>query len=141
MNVNFSITKVLVSPGASDSANVVAKVFWAVAIERNGLESRGIGETLLDPPGGSPFVEYGQLTEQQLIDWVRAKEGGKTFIDMLTSIHEPILDRMEKERGLKEAVLPFAPAASASQSAAQQAVSEIYQGPKAVSGVIPTVIL
>jgi hypothetical protein len=137
MNVKFSITRALVKPGDGTRTNVVAKVFWDVTFERNGLESKGMGFTLLDAPEGPSFVEFDQLTEQQLVDWVRAKEGGQTYIDMLTAIHEPILDRLETERGLKEAVLPFAPAASASQ----QSVSEIYQGPKAVAGVIPTVIL
>jgi hypothetical protein len=138
MNPKFSIVKVLVNPGAGNLTNVVGKVSWEVVFERNGLESKGFGDTLLDAPAAPSFVEYDQLSEQQLIDWVLAKEGGQQFIDMLTAIHEPILDRLVRERGLKEAVLPFATAA---QPAAQQAVTEIYQGPKAVAGVIPTVIL
>jgi hypothetical protein len=138
MNIKFTITKAMTRPHVNGLADVIGKVFWEVTFEQDGLKSKGVGETVLDAPTSESFVEFAQLTEQQIIDWVIAKEGGEAFVNMLTGIHNPILERLAQERGLQEVVLPFA---SEAQSVNQQAASAIYQGPKAVAGVIPTVIL
>ena len=135
MSVNFKVLKAFSVP-SSNGNTVIGKVHWTVAIEDDGVVSMGGGDTILGAPSEDGFIAFENLTEQQLIDWVVAKEGGQGFVDMLSSLHQPNIARLKLERGMQEVVLPFAlPAAPVTP-----AVAEIYQGPKAVAGVIPTVI-
>lgn len=134
ITTSFKVKQAFVNPLLNGMPNVIGKVIWSADITRNGVTSLAMGETLLDEPASDSFIEFDTLTEQQITDWVLAKEGGQAFIDMLVGIHAPNLDRLDRERGLQEAVLPFAAAASPLAAPARASG-------KAPAGVIPTVIL
>ena len=101
MNVTFSIAKTLVWPEKNAMQNVVGIVYWECTFERNGATSKSGGETLLDVPTDT-FIPFDQLTEQQIVEWVIAKEGGVNFINMLKEINEPYLAYAESQMGLVE---------------------------------------
>ena len=87
----FHITELRALPQVEGLADVIAVVAWQVVFARDGQQSFGGGETRLNPPDGSNFTPITQVTEQQVIDWVVAKEGGDEFLQMLYGVHDPVL--------------------------------------------------
>jgi len=88
---SFHITELRALPQVDGLADVVAVVSWQVVFTRDGQQTFGGGETHLNPPDGSNFTPITQVTEQQVVDWVVAKEGGDEFLQMLYGIHEGAL--------------------------------------------------
>jgi len=102
MDTKFSVRKMYVFPKKGDNVNVVGKVDWAVTFSRNGVTSTGVGETLLGTDNIEYFVPIDEITENVVIQWVIAKEGGQQFIQRLQQIHEPNLQYQEKMAGMVE---------------------------------------
>lgn len=94
MDYVFKIDNITGYPELNGMANVVATVYWTCTFTKGDGTSLGGGITMLDTSNldAANFVAIGDVTEQQVIDWVIAKEGGKGFIDMLNQIHEPLCD-------------------------------------------------
>ncbi len=107
MNLTFKITGVLALPQLAEHENVVARVDWAVAAQEGSLFSKGGGQTLLDTTEITDFVPADQLTEEQLIQWVIAAEGGQKFLDDLTAFHVALLKQRVLETEAVALELPF----------------------------------
>lgn len=90
MNYKFKIDNITGFPEHNGLTNVIATVYWSIAFENNGGNSLAGGETVLNLSNIDPatYIAVQDVSEQQIIDWVLAIEGGQEFIDKLWSIHE-----------------------------------------------------
>jgi hypothetical protein len=100
MNTNFSIIKVF-AKNTSTNQTIISKVVWQVIFSEGNAESIGAGETFLPTPiDESTILPIDQITSDQIIQWVIEQEGGQSFVDHLTAIHEPMLRLKQQELGL-----------------------------------------
>jgi hypothetical protein len=93
MNHTFKIIGLHTLPAHGGHSDVLAKVNWEMVFTQDGHDSVSAGETMLDVDSISSFTPFAEVTEQQVEDWVIAKEGGAAFISMLEGIHGPIFAR------------------------------------------------
>lgn len=107
MNTKFSVLQVF-AKDADTTQPIIAKVIWQVIFSEDGVESTGAGETLLPAPvNGEPFTPIDQVTEDQIIQWVIAQEGGQEFVDRLIAIHTPALEIKKRQLGLSPVTMSF----------------------------------
>lgn len=72
---NWTVTDLLVKPQVDGLTDVVYIVNW-LATDTDGVnEVRKGGKTEVPLPAGGTFVPYDQLTEAQVIDWVKSTLG------------------------------------------------------------------
>ena len=100
MNIEFTIKKTYVFPQRGELTNVIGKVDWDVRVSEGLAESFGAGETLLDVDAITNFVPAQQVTDAQLIEWVKAAEGGEAFLQTLRQVHGPHLAWKQRQIGL-----------------------------------------
>lgn len=93
-NYEFLITDIKVYPMVGSLQNVIGWVKWNIVFTKDGFKSVSEGETYLENPDPTAFVDVSAVSKEDIKQWVIAKEGGKGFIDMLSSIHAPILNDM-----------------------------------------------
>lgn len=108
MNIEFTIKKAYVFPQRGEHTNVIGKLDWEVRLSEGLAESFGIGETLLNVDNLSGFTPADQVTNEQMIEWVKAAEGGEAFLNMLRDIHAPHIAYKQREIGL----VPWQPSAA-----------------------------
>ena len=100
MNIEFTIKKVYVFPQRGEHTNVIGKLDWEVRLSEGLAESMGMGETLLDVDNIANFVPAEQVTNEQMIEWVKAAEGGEAFLMTLRQIHAPHIALKSRQLGL-----------------------------------------
>jgi hypothetical protein len=125
MNHTFHITGLFTLPTHGALSNVLAKVQWEIVFAQDGHESIAGGETLLDVDNIEQFTPFEQVTAAQVSDWVLTKEGGQTFIDMLTDIHKSILEQKAVDAKVVKATPSFQLAQPASVPSVTYDLSQI----------------
>ena len=100
MDLVFNITEIYVFPAIGEYTNVVGKVIWKYYAEQDEVRAFGAGETLLNVDNIENFVDIESLTEDDIIDWVIATEGGEAFKAALRTNLQPIIDQLIREKGL-----------------------------------------
>jgi len=64
----------------------VTKAEWEVILEDSGHTSRAIGSTSFTPdPSADSFIAYTELTENKVIEWVKAQEDVDAIETYLTT--------------------------------------------------------
>jgi len=116
MNHTFNITGARVIPQVGEHKDVLAKINWTVEFEKNGFKSFGAGETMLDVSAIESFTPLDQVSKEQMVAWLVAKEGGDAFIEMLTGIHGQMIAAKELDAGSVPVDLPFIAAPAPHQS-------------------------
>ena len=107
MNHTFNITGARAIPQVGEHKNVLAKINWTVEFEKNGFKSFGAGETMLDVSAIESFTPLDQVSKEQMVAWLVAKEGGDAFIEMLSDMHGKMIDAKILEAQSVPLDLPF----------------------------------
>lgn len=68
---NWTVTSMLVKPQADGFADVVYMVNWIASDTDGTNEARRGGKTEVPLPAGGTFVPFDQLTEAEVIGWVK----------------------------------------------------------------------
>jgi predicted transcriptional regulator len=100
MNIQFTIKKIYVFPQSGQFTNVIGKLDWEVRVSEGLAESFGVGETLLNTDNITNFVPVEQVTEAQMIEWLKQAEGGEQFLQTLQAIHAPQVAWKARQFGL-----------------------------------------
>lgn len=93
----FKKLKVLVDPTITSHQNVISRIYWKITFTDGVSESAAIGATDVDVQNLDNFIEIQNVTDETIEKWVTAKEGGDTFIQMLSGIHTQIINRKTSE--------------------------------------------
>lgn len=92
MTHTFKITNIKVFSNAIEKDRICF-VSWLIEFEKQGFISVGAGETVLDTSSTvENFIPIENVTQEQIKSWVINKEGGDSFMEVLTKIHETNLD-------------------------------------------------
>ena len=76
MATTWSITNMVTLPDVQGQINYVWNVMWKCAVTDSGEITSMISTVVLDPETTSnPYVPYNQLTEAQVVQWVKDKLG------------------------------------------------------------------
>lgn len=96
----WQITKLDVVPSFNNLNNVVLNVHWKLTLTYQGITDSIEGVYPLDAPIQETFVDYNNLTEQQVLDWIFnapiIKERFKYPLDK-ASIEKLLLDRLKQK--------------------------------------------
>jgi len=133
----FKIQRVQTLPQVNEHTNVVVRVHWTVEFLADGIQSLGAGDTVLDTTAIESFTPVDQITEQQMVDWVVAAEGGQAFLDSLGNFHAQQIRRGQIDAQAVDANLPFV-AADAAESSGSSVFAPIFPTP--TSGSIGTTV-
>lgn len=69
----------------------VIKAYWLVRLEQDGHQATASGSTEFKPdPDATEFVPYENLTEQNIIDWVKEKLGQEKLAAISTDLDAQI---------------------------------------------------
>jgi hypothetical protein len=71
----WKITGVKILPQAEGQVDVVSKVAWVAKLSEADKTASECGDVRLEYTAGNNFVPFEQLTEEQLVDWVKAALG------------------------------------------------------------------
>lgn len=71
----WKITGIKVLPQVEGQVDVVSKVAWVAKLSEADKTASECGDARLEYTAGSTFVPFEQLTEEQLVDWVKAALG------------------------------------------------------------------
>ena len=71
----WKITGIKVLPQAEGQVDVVTKVGWRATLSEADKTASECGDARLEYKAGSKFVPFDQLTEEQLVGWVKAALG------------------------------------------------------------------
>lgn len=88
MASNWTVNTILVYPQLEGQQNVVFLVNWSATLESDGFLARVNGEQIVTGTGS--FTPYENLTEAQVIQWVRATMGDDQVANTETSLVEQI---------------------------------------------------
>lgn len=116
MKHTFTITGARAISQVGEHKNVLAKINWTVEFEKNGFKSFGAGETMLDVSAIESFAPLDQVSKEQMVAWLVAKEGGDAFIEMLAGVHGQIIAAKELDAQSVPVDLPFITAPAPHQS-------------------------
>lgn len=96
----WQVTKLDVVPLLNNLSNVVLNVHWKLTLTYQGITDSIEGVYPLDPPSQETFVDYNNLTEEQVLDWIFnapvIKERFKYPLDK-ASIEKILLDRLKQK--------------------------------------------
>lgn len=87
--------------------NSVARVRWVCVMQRNGVKLVTGGQTDLDAPSGTGFIDIGALEAQQVVDWVIEKNGGESWLSGYLAAHDSALTEQEQFAGLEAWRIPL----------------------------------
>lgn len=84
--MDWKVTGDLVTATIDGQQNVVVQVPWACSTSQDGVTVNMKGKTDLAYTPGSPFIQYQDLTEAEVIGWVQAALGpaGVSFYESKT---------------------------------------------------------
>ncbi len=116
MKHTFNITGARVIPQVGEHKDVLAKINWTIEFEKSGFKSFGAGETILDVSVIESFMPLDQVSKEQMVEWLVAKEGGDAFIEMLSGIHGQIIDAKILDAQSVPVDLPFITAPAPQQN-------------------------
>lgn len=99
--VTLELVKFFVWPEKNGQQNVVGRVDWQITFLRNGAQSRGSAQTLLNVDDLSNFVDVNQLTEDQILTWAYNTQGAEVYLNFIyNEVHNSNLNFLEKQIGL-----------------------------------------
>lgn len=103
---SFQIEEVNVYPEHNGQQNVIRRVIVRVTFSKDGAESVGIIESVLNVSDLSNFVPIEQLTDQQIIDWAINAQGGEALLSNLEAVHQEELSYRATFAGTVKYVRP-----------------------------------
>lgn len=74
---NWFIDKLDVTPSVSGQIDVVNNAYWYIEATDGVNIVKVYGNQRLSYTAGEPFVPYSNLTQEQVLEWVKAKMGVK----------------------------------------------------------------
>lgn len=101
--LTWSIDKVLTSPSHNNLTNVVREVHWRCTGVDGEATHFSYGRVDYDIVDGDNFTPYEELTEEQVIDWVKASLGTEYVQfteDLVTRLVSEIVTPLKKETDL-----------------------------------------
>lgn len=104
----FTITKIYTYPSLNGTENVVGKIDWIVTFNKDGIESSGIGSTIIPATSEVLATPLSSLTHEQAIEWIKFAEGGEGFLLGLEQFHARRIDSAIKSAQMTEqsSILP-----------------------------------
>ncbi len=116
MKHTFTITDAKAIPQVGGHKDVLAQINWIIEFEKDGFTSIGAGETMFDVSAIKSFVPLDQVSKEQVVAWLVAKEGGDAFIEMLAGIHGKMIAAKALDAQSVPASLPFIEAPAPQQN-------------------------
>lgn len=83
---NWTVTSLLVKPQADGFTDVVYIVNWLASDTDGTNEARRGGKTEVPTPAGGTFVPFDQLTEAEVIGWVKTQLGAEEVAKIETDL-------------------------------------------------------
>jgi hypothetical protein len=81
ITISWIIERLLVKPTEGSLTDVVITADWRCNGSQDNYSGTCYGSASFQPPSGSGFTPYDQLTEQQVLDWCYANGVDKTAIE------------------------------------------------------------
>jgi len=116
MNINWIIERLLVKPTEGSETNVVITADWRCNGSQESFSGTCYGSASFQPPSGSGFTPYEDLTEAQVLSWCFANGVDQSAIE--ANVTQQINDQINPP--IIAPPLPWVPKVS---------VLALYQGP------------
>lgn len=107
----------LKTSSVQNTDNVIVQTYWEKIGKENGVEGKFSGATPFDPskmPSGTTFKPFEQLTEADVLEWIKA-----VVVDSYAEHVDGVIAKAiaDQKNPTVEATLPWAPAANTANTA------------------------
>jgi len=106
MTYSWSVNHIFSYPNFAGQENVVCKVQWRYKGENeSGVSSSRGGVTEINFQPDKPFIPFGELTEEQVLGWVRPTISQQDIEKMGLEIQEDIAVMIDLKKQKREALM------------------------------------